>query len=638
MSVEKMHFVNIAGRIQMMDRFILKAIIAFDIQFENAMDILDSVKGLYPFTDSNPYEQLNKKVTELLKVLDYELHYDSSKSQEALRLDILESEIDGYERQLETIRHISKSLKSDLEHKKEIRKQILPIQNLEIEVDQLFHFRFMKFRFGKLPKDSYEKLNNYIESLDTIAFKVSEEAETVYLIYFTPRSQQKNIDSLFASLFFERIRISDDVKGKPKEALLKLNEEIEELEARIAMLDKDAKDFVMRNLLRLQQLYNFTIQLNEVFDVRRYAVRSKDAFYITGWLPASQLKEFENMVEEMESVSCIIEDDDAVKKSAPPTRLKNHWFFRPFESLVKMYGTPSYKEADPTPFVAITYLLFFGFMFGDLGQGALITLFSFYLYKKKGNSLGKLGIYIGLMSCLTGVFYGSFFGNEDLLPKLLPFIPMINPMEYKSQMLIVTIAFGVLLILIAMLLNIINSFRQENFGKLFFDRNGIAGLFFYVVVLVIAVSVLSGIKLPLALVLVFTVLPLVFIFFSHPLQNALAKKEHFLPEDKGGFLIEAFFELIETLLALLSNTISFMRIGAFALSHVGFFMAFHTLSDMVGSSGKIPVMIIGNILVIALEGLIVAIQGLRLEYYELFSRFYEADGIEFKPFKIKEHA
>jgi V/A-type H+-transporting ATPase subunit I len=93
--------------------------------------------------------------------------------------------------------------------------------------------------------------------------------------------------------------------------------------------------------------------------------------------------------------------------------------------------------------------------------------------------------------------------------------------------------------------------------------------------------------------------------------------------------------MIETLLSILSNTMSFMRVGAFALNHVGFFMAFHALADIVGGTGSIVVMFFGNILIIALEGLIVAIQGLRLEYYELFSKFFEGNGTEFKPFKIK---
>jgi V/A-type H+-transporting ATPase subunit I len=91
---------------------------------------------------------------------------------------------------------------------------------------------------------------------------------------------------------------------------------------------------------------------------------------------------------------------------------------------------------------------------------------------------------------------------------------------------------------------------------------------------------------------------------------------------------------VETVLAILSNTISFMRVGAFALNHVGFFMAFRMLSDLVGGSGSVFVMIFGNVLIIILEGLIVGIQGLRLEYYELFSRFFKGDGEVFTPFYI----
>lgn len=638
MAVEKMRFVNIAGRISEMDDFVINTIVPFDIQLENALHILDSVKGLYPFSEVNPYERLNKKVADLISVLDHDLSYDPTKTCGIMPVSLLEPEIDGYERQLETIQKISSSLKSDLAHKKEIRKQLVPIKKLEIEVDKMFKFKYMKFRFGKMPKDSYKKLNTYIETLDTLAYKVSEEYESVYLVYFTPRSQQGNIDSLFASLFFERIRISGDVKGLPGIALTKIDDEIEELENRIGMLDKDSKEFVERNFERLQELYNFTIQLNEVFDVRRFAVRSKDAFYLTGWIPITQVYDFNAMVDTLKNVTCIVEDDYAVKKSSPPTKLKNNKFFQPFEELVKMYGTPSYNELDPTPFVGITYMLFFGLMFGDVGQGVIIALAGFLLYKKTQNNYGKLAIYLGIMSIISGVFYGSLFGNEEILREALPFIPMINPMENKIPILIATIGLGAVLLVIAMILNIINSYKQEKYGKLLFDRNGVAGLVLYLALAYVILSSVNGSDISIIVILLFIIAPLIIILFAHPLANWLEKKKNIFPEE-GGFFIEAIFELIETMIAIASNTVSFIRVGAFALNHVGFFLAFHALSDIVGESagtpGSIAVMIFGNILIIVLEGLIVSIQGLRLQYYELFSRFFEAEGIEFKPFKIK---
>ncbi len=635
MAVEKMRFVNIAGRIAEMDDFVIKAIVPFDIQLENAMYILDSVKGMQPFSENNPYERLNNKVADLINVLDHDIKYDPTKAASLMPIALLEPEIDGYERQLETIQRIRRSLKVDLEHKKELRKQIIPIQNLDVQVDRLFHFEYMRFRFGKMPKDGFEKLIKYIENLDTITYKISEENENVYVMYFTPHSQVGNIDSLFASLFFERIWISEDVKGLPKEALKRLNEEIEELEGRIAMLDKDSQDFVERNFERLQELYNFTIQLNEVYNVRQFALHSKEAFYLTGWIPLSQVNEFKKMVDEIGNVSCIIEDDDAVKKTTPPTRLKNNRFFQPFETLVQMYGTPGYNELDPTTFLAITYMLFFGIMFGDVGQGLVIALLGGLLFKKTQNMLGKIAVYIGIVSAIAGVFYGALFGNEEILREALPFIPMINPMDYKIPVLGVTVGFGIVLLIIAMILNIINAYKQENYSKMLLDRNGIIGLVFYLTIIYLVFAIVMQIEYSMVIMIFFLVAPLVVMFFEHPLSNLMARKKQIFPKNKSGFIIETLFELIETLLSILSNTMSFIRIGAFALNHVGFFMAFHALADIVGGTGSIGVMIFGNILIIVLEGLIVAIQGIRLEYYELFSKFFEGNGTEFKPFKIK---
>ena len=635
MAVEKMRFVNIAGRISEMDDFVVKAIVPFDIQLENAMDILDSVKGMVPFVESNPYEKLNKKVADLIDVLDHEITYDATKACALMPIALLEPEIDGYERQLETIQRIKRSLKVDLDHKKELRKQIIPLQDFDVQVDKLFHFEYMRFRFGKMPKDGYKKLISYIENVDTIVYKISEEEEYTYVMYFTPHSQISNIDTLFASLFFERIWISEDVKGLPKEALRRLDEEIEELESRIGMLDKDSKAFVDRNFDRLQELYNFTIQLNEVYNVRQYVLHSKEAFYLTGWIPLSQVEEFKVLVDKIGNVSCIIEDDDAIKKTHPPTRLKNNRFFKPFETLVQMYGTPGYKELDPTTFVAITYMIFFGIMFGDLGQGIVIAVFGEIFYRKTHNALGKIGVYIGVVSAIAGLFYGSIFGNEEILREAFPFIPMINPMDYKIPVLGITIGMGIILLIIAMLLNIINAYKQENYTKMLLDRNGIIGVVFYLTLIYLVFAVVMQLTYSIGLILFFIIVPILIMFFEQPLTNFIEKKRKIFPEDKNGFIIETFFEMIETMLSILSNTMSFMRVGAFALNHVGFFMAFHALADIVGGTGSVVVMIVGNVLIILLEGLIVAIQGLRLEYYELFSKFFEGNGTEFKPFKIK---
>ena len=637
--VEKMHFVNIAGPIKILDTFVIQNVVPHEIQLVNAYNILDTVKGIQRFEEVNPYKGLVEKVKKLGQVAEITFEYDENAPVTIMPTALIEPEIDGYERQLETINHIYQSLVEELAYKEQLKKQIEPMKNLKVEIQKFFDFDYMKFRFGSMPEDSFDKLSMYVEEMDCIVYEISREAGEVFLIYFMPRTKRWNIDSLFASMFFKRIYISSDITGYPEDALQQLNEEIVDLRTRSLELDAQSKSYVKTHLKRLDELFTFVVQLDSVFDVRNLAVRSKDAFYLTGWITDSELDGFIREVDKIPQVTCLVEEDDTIRASMPPTKLKNPKFFRPFESLIKMYGTPSYNEVDPTIFIGIVYLLFFGIMFGDVGQGLVISLAGWLLYKKTGNILGKMGVSLGASSAIFGVVYGSVFGNEEILVDLLGYQP-IRPMNVMMEILVATVGFGVVLIIIAMLINIRNIYAKDDIGKMLTDRNGLVGLVFYLSVLAVVAATYYKVEVSPLLILLFIVAPMFIIFMGHPIANYINHKEALFPKDKGGFFIEAIFELIETLLAFLSNTISFLRIGAFALNHVGFFLAFHMLSEIVekssGAAGGVVVMIFGNLLIIVLEGLIVGIQGMRLTYYELFSRFFEGEGLEFKPFTIKK--
>ena len=214
----------------------------------------------------------------------------------------------------------------------------------------------------------------------------------------------------------------------------------------------------------------------------------------------------------------------------------------------------------------------------------------------------------------------------------------MNPMESANinTMLIIGIALGVVLLIIVMIFNILNGIKSKDKGRIFFDRNGIAGMVFYLLIIGSAVGFLLKGKLWISagLLVVMILIPFVIIFFKHPLENILNKKKA-MPKDKGSFFIETAFEMVDMLLSFASNTISFVRLSAFAINHVGLSMAFIILSNLTGGAGKVIIMIIGNVLIIGLEGLIVGIQGLRLVYYELFSRFYSGDGVPYTPLITK---
>jgi V/A-type H+-transporting ATPase subunit I len=127
------------------------------------------------------------------------------------------------------------------------------------------------------------------------------------------------------------------------------------------------------------------------------------------------------------------------------------------------------------------------------------------------------------------------------------------------------------------------------------------------------------------------------IVLKEPLGNLIRREDPLFSQGVAEFITEQFFELIETFISMFSNGLSFVRVGAFTLSHVGLFVAFHTLAEMIGgTTGTVSMAFVGNLLIIVLEGLVVFIQGLRLMYYELFSKYFIGEGRLFKALKLEE--
>ena len=295
---------------------------------------------------------------------------------------------------------------------------------------------------------------------------------------------------------------------------------------------------------------------------------------------------------------------------------------------------------DPTWFVAITYSFIFGAMFGDAGQGLLLFIGGLLLYKLKHIDLAGIISCAGVFSTFFGLMFGSIFGFEDVIPALwlrpvdsmttIPFIGKLN------TVFIVAIGFGMGIILLCMVFNIINSFKTHDVEKTWFDTNAVAGLVFYGSAVLCIGLFVSGHAVPGGTVLAIMFgLPLLLIFFKEPLTNLVEKKAEVMPKEKGMFIVQGIFELFEVILSYFSNTLSFVRIGAFAVSHAAMMEVVLMLAGAENGSPNWIVIILGNLFVCAMEGLIVGIQVLRLEYYEMFSRFYKGSGRKFEPFCSK---
>jgi V/A-type H+-transporting ATPase subunit I len=191
-----------------------------------------------------------------------------------------------------------------------------------------------------------------------------------------------------------------------------------------------------------------------------------------------------------------------------------------------------------------------------------------------------------------------------------------------------------------MCLNVYTSFRQKNYGKALFSTSGVAGILFYgSIVFGLVAELFLGIHvMTLPYILGLIVLPFILIFFSEPLGDLVNGEKDWQPESWGGYIVENLFESIEVLLGYVTNTMSFLRVGAFVLVHAGMMNVVFVLAESVGNPGSvgfIAIVVVGNIIVTVLEALLVSIQVLRLEYYEMFSRFYSGEGRPFEPVKIK---
>jgi len=391
----------------------------------------------------------------------------------------------------------------------------------------------------------------------------------------------------------------------------------------------------------LVAIKNELLFLAKINEAKKYVVNLGEKFSITGFAEATDVERIKERFANIKDVEVTVRPAGADKRLVPPTKLKNNWFTRPFSTFVNMYGTPSYADIDPTPFFAVTYSLLFGIMFGDVGQGLVLVLLGILLARKKKSSLGQIAIRIGMFSTFFGFIYGSVFGNETLLLPLYKLFGMQNkPVDvlsndFTSTLLTLAVIIGAALIITSILINIMTRRKKKEYAEMIFSHNGIAGLILYSYV---AVSLLAkffyGVSFfTLWALLLFIGIPVLMIILKQPFVRKFAGQKFFTGRI-GGFIADTFFDLYEIALSYLTNTVSFLRVGGFVLSHAGMMLVVYTLMSSVGNFvGEALVFLFGNMIVMALEGLVVGIQVLRLEYYEMFSRYYEGDGVAFTIFE-----
>jgi V/A-type H+-transporting ATPase subunit I len=528
-----------------------------------------------------------------------------------------------------------------------VREQISCYRGLEIPLDGFDRFSFLHFITGSIPTQNLDSLKKEIG--DNVALlPLSQQKGRQSLFAITTRQGQPDLETALQQACFQR-EILPVVEGATVDKLSEENRiEQEQLTMELDQLNGRIKIIAAEFTQPLSEIEGFVDMECRLLEASRKFPRTETAVLITGWIPGSDVTALEQQLGEITGGRHIIETvipDDSEEEEIP-VLLRHSRLLRPFEMLVSTYGLPNYRELEPTLFVALSYLVMFGMMFGDAGHGAVLAvcgLIALLVSKsEKIQDIGLLLLLAGSSSIISGVVYGSYFGIEVFKKYAL----WHDPIEGDPMSLMYgAIGIGIAMISLGLILNIINRFRRGDVIGAILDKFGLIGILFYwgVLALIMNGTAIRSRGLMGVSIVLFLVVPILGWSLKEPMEHLLRHKAGEQDETKGGLagaLMESCVGAFEALLSYLANTISFVRLAAYAMSHAALlFAAFMVAAEVRdvpfgGSLWSLLIIVLGNFVAIVLEGIIASVQALRLEYYEFFGKFFSGSGQPFEPFRL----
>ena len=639
-----MQYVTISGPVSHMNRAIESYLANHEIHLEYAAEKLSDTPGIQNFSGDNPYTEAAVQVEFFLKFLDNvpEIFFPMT-GEDAIK--ILESAQQRYDRRdnfFKSLEEKRNTILTYLEH-------LAPFSDMNFQLRDLEDFTtHIHYAFGRMPGRNFQQFENFLyDESEMIFVPASRDKHYVWGGYFSlplinspNTSSGTSLELALAPFHFEKIPLkgacmNESPPGTPSEVIIYWQRRLSEIQEQIHKAE--AMDEVLGNKGELLAACHTIRELHSLFDIKRYAAKTEGYFYLfQGWMTQEAAKTLAREMRDDEYTIMQAQSDWA-EGDVPPTKLTNPPVVSWFEFFVNLYGTPRYNEIDPTPMLAFFYTLLFGIMFGDVGHGLFLALIGYALRQRLG-ALSGIMTTAGLSAMFFGILYGSIFGLENVFPAIWR-----HPIEHITDTLMFAVILGVGIIALSMLLNMVNAIRQGDWLRLWLSPSGISGMVFYAGVLALVWSVVQGITIPFWTAGALCV-PLVGIAIRPVIAHSQEKESSQTAQTSGGMGMRIFqtgLELFEVLLTYMTNTISFVRVGAFALSHAGMMHVVLMLSQTTAGepfSATIRnwiVFVAGNLLVIAIEGLLVGIQSLRLGFYEMFSRFYEGGGRAFKPYQYQ---
>ncbi|HEU6446945.1 MAG TPA: V-type ATPase 116kDa subunit family protein [Verrucomicrobiae bacterium] len=594
-----------------------------------------------PATELARVEHLSSRLENLRRSL--ELPAKTSAPATEISSEQIELNIQQFEKQSAGLLEQRQRLQQRLTEIAAVDEQISDYRGLDLPLDQPDENSFLHFVTGSLPAKNFSRL----EIKNATVIPIAERDGQQIIIGLTTRLDRPDLDRALQQIGFQPQKlpvlgatttgaVAEQNRREEIESisgLKKLNAQLQTLAGEFApaCAQMETAVHIERQLLEAEQ--NFP--------------RTENSLLITGWSPENEIAELKSRIHKITGGRCILKMIPAEKlpDEEIPVLLRQPRWLRPFALLVTAYGLPEYRELEPTLFVAISYLVMFGMMFGDVGHGLVLAVIGLVLLRRKSapplREIGLLLTFAGSASMVFGALYGSCFGLESLKKFALWHDPLAgNPMS----LMLAAIKIGIGMISLGLVLNIINRLRHGDFTGALLDKFGAAGAVFYWLALALFVKYAAirerGFLIPILLLLAALAVAWMLKEPVHLWQKRRAGRES-QTHEKSTIIIESFVSVFEGLLSYFANTISFVRLAAYAMSHAALLLAALMISENVkhfpagGGFLAVLVIILGNIVALVLEGIVASVQALRLEYYEFFGKFFFGNGKPFQPFRLQ---
>ena len=652
---ERMHQLNVMvfeTEVDDVAKSIVRLGILHLVQLDDAEPWIEQLGQFEAGKVSSKIDRLYNRVTNLMKDLgirELPLEEGDTKLLETSIADFeeMETEIDELEKRVEGLVLRRKELEVHLERMQGILNEVSPLTELGLPPGHA-PYTFLEVRYGMVSAESLELIREKTAALAAVVIPLTQRDGKEFVLLIGLKTDRLKLKRILRDAAFEDIEMPAGeeareeaglVTGELEERIEKIKEQIDELKEQLSAISEEYAPILTG--------FNRSLRVAEMLlKVKSYLKKTRKTYIFSGWIPSDRKRDVEGEILRAARGRAIVEiispeEITGVKggEMKVPVMLKNPGFFRPFEMLVSSYGLPEYKFVDPTVFVAISFLIMFGMMFGDVGHGLAIVALGAAALRLPIDRIpvGRLVrlrpvapflLGAGLASVGFGLLYGEAFGPTGLVPTL-----WLHPLDEPESLLLAGLVVGGCLLSITFVFATVNRWREGGSPVALYATSGIAGALLFAGAVGVVAGVASSVE-PLwrigvgigAIGVLLTFLGL----FARAGHGASA-------------VAEASVETFDAVLRIGSNTVSFARLAAFGLTHAVITgvvwdgtVNLWDRASIVAGVAAIALFTVGNLGAFALGALVAAVQALRLEYYEMFSRLFASEGRPFEPWRLPD--